>query len=115
MELEIVLKKQGKISRLTNRTFAFDERLRSGFYAANYFLKARDIVKEHNPHHIVTMQFFQRTEEAMVCGLDEVIALVHTFAIEPENLVIEALNDGDIIAANEPVLKITGVFKIATD
>ena len=111
MELEIVLKKQGKISRLTNRTFAFDERLRSGFYAANYFLKARDIVKEHNPHHIVTMQFFQRTEEAMVCGLDEVIALVHTFAVEPESLVIEALNDGDIIAANEPVLKITGKYE----
>jgi len=111
MELEITLKEQGKISRLTNKTFRFDERLRSGFYAANYFLKARDIVKQYNPNHIVTMQFFQRTDKAMVCGLDEAIALVHTFAIHPEELIIEALNDGDLIAANEPVLKITGKYE----
>ncbi|MFA7067440.1 MAG: nicotinate phosphoribosyltransferase [Acidaminococcaceae bacterium] len=111
MELEIRLKEQGRISRLTNRTFQFNEKLRTGFYAANYFLKARDIVKEHNPGHIVTMQFFQRTDQAMVCGVDEVIALIHTFAIEPQNIVIEALNDGDIVAANEPVLKVTGKYE----
>jgi nicotinate phosphoribosyltransferase len=111
MELEIRLKEQGKISRLTNRTFQFDEKLRTGFYAANYFLRARDIVKEHNPGHIVTMQFFQRTEQAMVCGVDEAIALIHTFAIEPQHIAIEALNDGDIVDANEPVLKVTGKYE----
>lgn len=111
MELEITLKKQGKISRLTNKTFCFDDRLKSGFYAANYFLKARDIVKKFNPNHLVTMQFFQRTEDVMVCGVDETIALLHTFAIEPDKLHIEALNDGDVVAANEPVLKVTGKYE----
>ncbi|MFA5481010.1 MAG: nicotinate phosphoribosyltransferase, partial [Bacilli bacterium] len=111
MELEITLKEHGRISRLTNKTFCFDERLRSGFFAANYFLRARDIVQKHNPNHIVTMQFFQRTDEAMVCGVDEAIALVHTFAIHPEQLAIEALNDGDIVNALEPVLKITGKYE----
>ena len=38
--LEIKLKEEGKISRLTNKTFQFDKRLGEGFFAANYFLKS---------------------------------------------------------------------------
>ena len=111
MELEIKLKEEGKISRLTNKTFKFDERLKDGFFAANYFLKSRQIVSKFAPGHKVTMQFFQRTDDAMVCGLDEAIALIHTFAVHPEELEIFALNDGDLIEANEPVLKITGKYE----
>lgn len=110
-ELEVTLKEQGKISRLTNKTFKFDPRLGEGFFAANYFLKSRKIVKENNPGHIVTMQWFQRTEDAMLCGVDEAIALIHTFAVDPASLKIEALNDGDLIDANEPVLKVTGKYE----
>ena len=109
--LEIELKKQGKISRLTNKTFQFDKRLEYGFFSANYFLKSRKIVSENEPDHIVTMQWFQRTNNAMLCGIDEAIALVHTFAVHPEELIIEALNDGDIIQNEEPVLKITGKYQ----
>jgi nicotinate phosphoribosyltransferase len=111
MELEIKLKESGKISRLTNKTFKFDEKLRDGFYTANYFLKAREVVLKNKPNQIVTMQFFQRTNDAMACGIDESIALVHTFAISPQELTIYALNDGDLISANEPVLKITGKYE----
>lgn len=111
MELEIKLKEAGKISRLTNKTFNFDPRLKDGFFAANYFLKSRKIVEEHAKGHIVTMQWFQRTNDAMVCGVDEAIALVHTFAVDPASLTIEALNDGDLISANEPVLKVTGKYE----
>ena len=111
MELEVTLKEQGKISRLTNKTFQFDPKLGEGFYAANYFLKSREIVEKCAPNHIVTMQFFQRTDDAKLCGVDEAIALIHTFAKSPQNLVIYALNDGDIIQANEPVLKVTGRYE----
>lgn len=111
MELEIKLKEAGKISRLTNKTFQFDTRLKDGFFAANYFLKSRKIVVEHAPNHIVTMQWFQRTNDAMACGIDEAIALVHTFAVDPASLTIEAINDGDLIDANEPVLKVTGKYE----
>ncbi len=111
MELEVTLKEQGKISRLTNKTFQFDQKLGEGFYAANYFLKSRQIVEKYAPNHIVTMQFFQRTDDAKLCGVDEAIALIHTFAKSPQNLVIYALNDGDIIQANEPVLKVTGRYE----
>ncbi len=108
---EVELKKQGKISRLTNKTFQFEKELGTGFYAANYFLKSNRIVKEQAPNHIVTMQWFQRRDDSMLCGVDEAIALLHEYAIHPEELVIEALNDGDIIQNMEPVLKVTGKYE----
>ena len=108
---EVELKKQGKIKRLTNKTFNFDPRLKDGFFSANYFLKSRKIVKENEPNHRVTMQWFQRRDNAMLCGIDEAIALIHTFAAHPEDLEIYALNDGDIIKEKEPVLKVTGRYE----
>ena len=109
--LEVELKKQGKISRLTNKTFQFPKELGEGFYSANYFLKSRKIVAQNEPNHIVTMQWFQRRDDSMLCGVDEAIAILHTFGVHPEEFVIEALNDGDIIQANEPVLKVTGKYE----
>lgn len=108
---EIEKKEKGLIKRLTNETFKFDERIKDGFFSANYFLKTREIVLKHLKGNIVTMQFFQREDDVMVCGLDEVIALLHTFAHHPEDLEIYALNDGDIIQSGEPVLKITGRYE----
>lgn len=109
--LEIKLKEEGKISRLTNKTFNFPDCIKDGFFSANYFLKTRKIVESNEPNHIVTMQWFQRRENAMLCGVDEAIALLHTFAKNPENLEILALKDGDVIKANEPVLKVTGKYE----
>jgi nicotinate phosphoribosyltransferase len=111
MESEIKLKEAGKISRLTNRTFQFDERIGDGFFSANYFLKSRFIVAHRAPNHIVTEQWFQRRDDTMVCGLDESIAIIHTFAAHPENLLIEALNDGELVQSGEPVLKVTGKYE----
>lgn len=110
-ELEIKLKEQGKISRLTNKTFKFDPRIKDGYYSANYFLKTREIVKEQLPGHIVEEQWFQRTKDAMACGIDEAIAILHTFSDHPEDLKIYALNDGDLITENEPVLKVFGRYE----
>ncbi|MBB5324457.1 nicotinate phosphoribosyltransferase [Anoxybacillus tepidamans] len=107
---EIELKLQGKIKRLTNKTFKFDERIRDGWFSAVYFLKTREIVREFCPNNIVTMQFFQK-EHAVLCGTDEVIALVKTFADEPEKLEIYSLKDGDKISPFETVLTITGPYQ----
>ena len=109
--LEVELKKQGKISRLTNKTFNFPKELGEGFYSANYFLKSREIVTKNKPGHKVTMQWFQRRDDSMLCGIDEAIAVIHTFAHNPQDLEIEALNDGDIIQNKEPVLKVTGRYE----
>ena len=72
----------------------------------NEIQKTRELL-----NHNVTMQWFQRRDDSKLCGIDEAIAVLHTFAIHPEELVIEALHDGDIIQANEPVLKVTGKYE----
>ena len=110
-ELEIKLKEAGKISRLTNKTFKFNKAVGEGYYSANYFLKSQRIAKNQLPNHIVTEQWFQRRDDTMLCGIDEAIAILHEFAIHPEELLIEALNDGDIIQSGEPVLKVTGKYE----
>lgn len=110
-KLEIQLKKEGKISRLTNKTFNFPSSLKDGFYSANYFLKTQKIIQDNLSNHIVTMQWFQRKDDVMLCGIDEAIALIHTFAKNPKDLQILALNDGDIINKNEPVLKVSGKYE----
>ncbi|MGG7049006.1 MULTISPECIES: nicotinate phosphoribosyltransferase [unclassified Campylobacter] len=108
---EIQLKEQKLIKRLTNKTFKFDERIAGGFYAANYFLKVNHIIKDNLPSQSVTMQFFQRKDNIMLCGIDESIALIKEFGKNLENLEIFALNDGDIISSGEPVLKIKGSYE----
>ena len=107
---EIELKLQGKLNRLTNHTFKFDERIKDGWFSAVYFLKTKEIAKRLKPEAVVTMQFFQKNH-AVICGTDEVIALLHTFADNPENLEIHSLKDGDQISPFETVLTITGRYQ----
>lgn len=111
MQSEISLKQAGKIKRLTNKTFKFDSRLADGFFTAEYFLKVRKIMQTNLPNQVVTMQWFQRKDDVMLCGIDEAVAILHTFAKNPENLEIYALNDGDMIGAYEPVLKVSGIYE----
>ncbi|MCI1245171.1 MAG: nicotinate phosphoribosyltransferase [Bacilli bacterium] len=108
---EMRLKEKGEIERLSNKTFKFDPLIAEGFYSANYFLRSRRIVLERAPGHIVTEQWFQRRDDAMACGLDESIALIHTFAHHPETLRIEALKDGEMMDSGEPALKVTGRYE----
>lgn len=107
---EIELKLQGKIKRLTNKTFKFDERVKEGWFSAVYFLKTREIVEKYKKDNEVTMQFFQK-KNAVLCGTDEVIALVKTFAKNPEQLEIYSLKDGDKISPFETVLTIKGPYQ----
>lgn len=107
---EIELKLQGKIKRLTNKTFKFDERVKDGWFSAVYFLKTKEIAERYKKENIVTMQFFQR-KEAVLCGTDEAIAILKQFAHEPENLEIHSLKDGDKISPFETVLTVTGPYQ----
>ncbi|MFD2630487.1 nicotinate phosphoribosyltransferase [Oceanobacillus kapialis] len=107
---EITQKLEGKINRLTNKTFKFDERIREGWFSAVYFLKTKEIAENKLPNNIVTMQFFQK-DDAVLCGTDEAIALLHTFAKDPETLEIHSLKDGDKISPFETVLTITGAYQ----
>lgn len=107
---EIELKMQGKIKRLTNRTFKFDKRVGEGWFSAVYFLKTAEIAKKTLPNNRVTMQFFQKSD-AVLCGTDEAIALINEFAIDRDELEVYSLKDGDKIKPYETVLTITGPYQ----
>lgn len=107
---EIERKLRGEINRLTNKTFKFDERVKEGWFSAVYFLKTREIAEKFVPDNYVTMQFFQK-EEAVLCGTDEAISLLHTFADHPEELEIHSLKDGDKISPFESVLTVSGPYQ----
>lgn len=107
---EIEQKLTGKIDRLTNKTFKFDERVGEGWFSAVYFLKTKEIVEKKLPNNHVTMQFFQKNH-AVLCGTDEAIALLHTFAEAPETLEIHSLKDGDKIRPFETVLTVSGAYQ----
>ena len=85
-------------------------RLEDGWFSAVYFLKTKQIAEEILPNNHVTMQFFQK-DHAVLCGTDEVIALLHTFADQPETLEIKSLKDGDRIQPYETVLTISGSYQ----
>src|SRR5699024_12329974 len=55
-------------------------------------------------------QFFQR-KDSVLCGTDEVIALIQTFATNPEELEVYSLKDGDKIEPYETVLTIKGPYQ----
>lgn len=110
MKKEITKKLTGEIDRLTNKTFKFDERIKEGWFSAVYFLKTKEIAQKKLPDNEVTMQFFQK-DTAVLCGVDEAIALVQTFADKPELLKIHALKDGDKINPFETVLTLTGSYQ----
>ena len=56
--------------------FDLDE-LRLGFYSAKYFERTQNIVKNNIPENqIVTMQVFQKTENALIAGVDLIINLL---------------------------------------
>lgn len=107
---EFLQKKEGKIPRLTNKTFNFDKKIADGYYSAKYFLKTAKIL-ESVESRIVLLQFFQRKDNTTLCGIDEALALLKMFAKNYDSLEIKALNDGDKISAFEPVLTIEGEYK----
>src|SRR5699024_328535 len=57
-----------------------------------------------------TMQFFQR-KDSVLCGTDEVMALIQTFATNPEALEVYSLKNGDKIELYETVLTINSPYQ----
>ncbi|QVK02567.1 nicotinate phosphoribosyltransferase [Mycoplasma mycoides] len=97
---------------MQNKTkFKFDPRVKDGYFIADYFKKTVEILKNFKHDQIITMQFFQRNDNVVLCGISEVIDLLKFASPNYDDLEIYALNDGDIINSKEPVLKITGKYQ----
>ncbi len=86
------------------------KKIKKGYYSAEYFLKTKKIIKHFLPKKVVKMQFFQRHNNVVLCGINEVIELLRQVLKNKELFVIEAIPEGSIINADEPVLKITGLY-----
>ncbi len=87
------------------------EKIKSGWYSDKYFLRTKQILDKDNHHPHVLMQIFCRNE-AIVCGIDEAIAVLKLCTDEPEKLRIKALHDGDRVKANETVMTIEGDYAL---
>ena len=76
------------------------EKIRNGWYSDKYFVRTKEVLEKDNRHTRVLMQVFCR-KEAVLCGVDEAVAILKLCADNPENLTIKALHDGDRIRALE--------------
>lgn len=81
--------------------------IKKGVYSDSYFVRTQEILNKDNHHPRVLMQIFQR-QHAVLCGIDEAIAIVKKCALNPENIKIRALYDGDEIQPWETVMTIEG-------
>lgn len=68
------------MARLSPSVFKIPtDKLRSGYYSDLYFLRTRDILVQDRRSVEVGYQFFPR-EDAVICGLDEALAVLKTCA-----------------------------------
>src|SRR6185369_6811052 len=84
----------------------------SGESADVYFARADRILEREGLDPVVTMEVFAR-RDAMLCGIDEVTNLLaHVLgASDPDEVTVEALDDGDTIGPKEIVLRITARYR----
>ncbi|QGS52313.1 nicotinate phosphoribosyltransferase [Spiroplasma tabanidicola] len=89
--------------------FNIDLRIFDDYYSADYFKKTKEILNKYKPDQNVTMQWFQRKENTVICGIDIICEILRLSGVK--DLIVEGLQDGDIAQPLEPILKITGKYK----
>ena len=87
------------------------DRIRDGFYSDAYFNHARATLLASGSHPRVLMQVFQR-KHAILCGIDEAIAVLELCSHGWDSLDVRALHDGDAIEPWETVLTIEGDYTL---
>ncbi|AOG60760.1 nicotinate phosphoribosyltransferase [Spiroplasma helicoides] len=91
-----------------NFKFNIDSKIFEDYYNADYFQKTKEILDIYKPNQKVTMQWFQRKENTVVCGISLICEILKQSGAK--DLDIKGLSDGDVVMPNEPVLKITGKY-----
>jgi len=85
--------------------------IRCGFYSDVYFNRARQILIKDNHHPVITLQVFQKQNQVMLSGIEEVKELFRK-TIDYKKLTIKSLSDGDPISSWETVLTIEGDYSL---
>lgn len=79
-------------------------------YIAKYFHKTTEILEKHNPNNVITLQFFQRRDNCLLAGMDEVLNLLKENS-DINKYSIKYLPDGSRINAFETVLELEGNYQ----
>ncbi|MGB9183007.1 MAG: quinolinate phosphoribosyl transferase [Solirubrobacteraceae bacterium] len=96
------------------------ERIRAGYYSDAYFVYTQALLETESAHPHVTLQVFQK-KASLLGGIDEAIAVLKTCAGHEqagewipgwEQLVVNALHEGDEIAPRETVMTIEGDYSL---
>ena len=67
-----------RIPRLTPDRFRLPiEKIRAGYKSDTYFNRTREILLRSATPHPVSVQLFQKEDGATVCGIDQVLAILH--------------------------------------
>jgi nicotinate phosphoribosyltransferase len=97
------------------------ERIRSGYYSDAYFVYTKDLLEDEGEHPHVTMQVFQK-HDSILGGIDEAVAILKLCSGHAgpdgewidgwDQLVVQALHEGDRIAPRETVMTIEGDYSL---
>lgn len=79
-------------------------------YISSYFHRTEKIIETYNPNNVIKLQFFQRTDNAMLAGMDEVLSLLKNNT-DTSKYKIRYLKDGSIINNLEIVLELEGPYQ----
>lgn len=79
-------------------------------YVANYFFIAEEIIKKAKPDAIVTMQFFQRKDDAILAGIDEALNFLEENT-DTSKYTIKYLPEGTLINNLDVVLELEGKYQ----
>ncbi|ADE19756.1 nicotinate phosphoribosyltransferase [Mycoplasma crocodyli] len=79
-------------------------------YIASYFFKASKILEEEKKDNIITLQFFQRKDNAILAGMSEVLELL-SHETNTSKYTIRYLPDGTLINNLEIVLELEGKYQ----
>jgi nicotinate phosphoribosyltransferase len=86
----------------------------SGDSADVYFARAASIMEREGLDPVVTMEVFAR-QDAVLCGIDEAKNLIGHVLVDDDDdadeVTVEALDDGDVIAPKEVVLRIRARYR----
>jgi len=97
--------------RLAPGTFDLPvEEMRAGAYSDKYFVRTRDVLRADGHSPDVLMQVFCKAS-AVLCGVDEAIAILRLAGDDPQALAVHALYDGDTVEPFETVMTIEGPYE----
>jgi len=95
------------------------DKIRKGYYSASYFNKTKEILLKEDNLKKITMQIFQRNDNAVLCGVTQAIELLKIgtgyfkngkWVSKWNTLTIKTLKDGDVLKSKQPVMHIIGPY-----